>query len=376
MIDKRKVKKVSIDDFAIKRGQRYGSIMIDLETHKVVDMLNSREPEKVEKWLKGYENIQMVSRDGSISYKKAIEKAHPHAIQISDKFHLIKNLTDYCKEYIYQKFSTSLVIGETKVQDFEQMVEENLVPSEKEKAKLKLVKEVRELYNKGYSKRKISKLLNIHRSTVDKYLDNNFSPTNMNKGKRLPSMLDPYKEEIQVLKRNGKTNKEIFEIIKSEGYTGSYSNIGIYLAKRNLKIEDSKEIRVKRKDLIKLLYKPVEEVEALSKELYEKIIQRYPVIESIINLVNEFKHLLETKNVEKLEEWIEKASNLKIRKIDKFVNGLKRDIQAVRNAIIYEYNNGLAEGSVNKLKVIKRIMYGRNKFEMLRQKVLLLENNG
>ncbi len=73
MIDKRKVKKVSIDDFAIKRGQRYGSIMIDLETHKVVDMLNSREPEKVEKWLKGYENIQMVSRDGSISYKKAIK---------------------------------------------------------------------------------------------------------------------------------------------------------------------------------------------------------------------------------------------------------------------------------------------------------------
>jgi len=86
--------------------------------------------------------------------------------------------------------------------------------------------------------------------------------------------------------------------------------------------------------------------------------------------------MLKSKKVEKVEEWIEKASNLKIRKIDKFVNGLKRDIQAVRNAIIYEYNNGLAEGSVNKLKVIKRIMYGRNKFEMLRQKVLLLENNG
>ncbi len=69
----------------------------------------------------------------------------------------------------------------------------------------------------------------------------------------------------------------------------------------------------------------------------------------------------------------EKANNLKFRKINKFVSGLKRDMQAVRNAIIYEYNNGLAEGSVNKLKVIKRIMYERNKFEMLRQKVLFLE---
>ena len=68
-------------------------------------------------------------------------------------------------------------------------------------------------------------------------------------------------------------------------------------------------------------------------------LQRYPVIESIINLINEFKHLLESTNVEKVEEWIEKASNLKIRKIDKLVNGLKRDIQAVRKAIIYEHNN-------------------------------------
>lgn len=96
----------------------------------------------------------------------------------------------------------------------------------------------------------------------------------------------------------------------------------------------------------------------------------------MIDLVNEFKQMLKSKNVEKLEEWIEKASNLKIRKIDKFVNGLKRDMQAVRNAIVYEYNNGLTKGSVNKVKVIKRIMYGRNKFEMLRQKVLFLENNG
>jgi transposase len=86
--------------------------------------------------------------------------------------------------------------------------------------------------------------------------------------------------------------------------------------------------------------------------------------------------MLKSKNAEKVGEWIEKASNLKIRKIDKFVSGLKRDMQKVRNAIIYEYNNGLAEGSVNKLKVIKRIMYGRNKFEMLRKKVLFLERYG
>jgi len=68
-------------------------------------------------------------------------------------------------------------------------------------------------------------------------------------------------------------------------------------------------------------------------------LQRYPAIENIINLLKEFKEMLKSKNIDKVEEWIEKANNLQIGKIDKFVNGLKSDIQAVRNAIIYEYNN-------------------------------------
>lgn len=56
--------------------------------------------------------------------------------------------------------------------------------------------------------------------------------------------------------------------------------------------------------------------------------------------------------------------------IARFLNGLSRDIEAVKNAVIYDYNNGLAEGCVNKIKVIKRIMYGENHFYMLRIKII------
>lgn len=62
-----------------------------------------------------------------------------------------------------------------------------------------------------------------------------------------------------------------------------------------------------------------------------------------------------------------------IPEISSFVEGTKKDIIAAQNSITYEYNNGLAEGSVNKVKVIKRIMYGRNSFELLKAKVLLRE---
>jgi len=132
-------------------------------------------------------------------------------------------------------------------------------------------------------------------------------------------------------------------------------------------------VRISKKRLVDLLYKPIEEVKSLTKELYEKIIEKYPIMGQMVELIGKFKEVLKSKEVETLEEWMVEANSLKIREIDRFVRGIKRDIEAVRNAIRYEYNNGLAEGLVNKLKVIKRIMYGWSKFELLKAKVLLLK---
>lgn len=80
-----------------------------------------------------------------------------------------------------------------------------------------------------------------------------------------------------------------------------------------------------------------------------------------------------SKDPDELEKWLEEAERLEIEQISSFVNGVGRDINAVRKAIELDYNNGLAEGSVNKLKVVKRIMYGRNSFELLKSKLLRLE---
>lgn len=83
--------------------------------------------------------------------------------------------------------------------------------------------------------------------------------------------------------------------------------------------------------------------------------------------------MLTNKNIEAFDKWIERAKNLNIPEINSFINGVERDMEAVRNAIKYEYSNGLVEGCINKLKVIKRIMYGRCSFETLKTKILQLE---
>ncbi len=97
------------------------------------------------------------------------------------------------------------------------------------------------------------------------------------------------------------------------------------------------------------------------------------MFKKIISLVNSFKTVLKSKHIENLDKWIENATALENREISSFINGITRDINAIKNAIQYDYNNGLAEGSVNKLKVVKRIMYGRCSFEMLRKKILRRE---
>ena len=74
--------------------------MIDIESHRIIDILDSREVKDVAAWLKTYPNLTVVSRDGSISYKSAIKEAGADIIQVSDRFHLLKGLTDGAKKYI------------------------------------------------------------------------------------------------------------------------------------------------------------------------------------------------------------------------------------------------------------------------------------
>ena len=92
-MDKSGVLKVCIDDFAFRKRYSYGTIMIDLDSHRIIDILDSRDKEPIIEWLKNYPNIKVVSRDGSQVYAAAIKEDHPETVQISDRFHLLKNLS-------------------------------------------------------------------------------------------------------------------------------------------------------------------------------------------------------------------------------------------------------------------------------------------
>lgn len=377
--------------------------MVDISKRQIIDMIDSRDYETVCTWLKTYPNLHVISRDGSITYNNAITDAHPGALQISDRFHLLKNLTSYGKDYLKKKLKPQILIKaslgtsnkETKTinqanenrkltlkekcEKIEQLLSAGkcktsicrsinmdirvydkliaMTPEEREslfktkviteheekvKRKKERVNEVRELKRIGCSNREISKRTGLSRSTIQKYLDENFNPIHASYGEKKNGKLTPYIKDIDKLLEKGIMGSEIEKKIRVMGYNGSSSTVRHYITdwKRIKKFyyDNSKEDgirteRLERKNIFKLLYHPLETVKSISQEQFEKVCQEYPCFRKIHSTIWEFKDILAGKNVDVLDKWIEKAKKLDIPEIDSFIYGLKRDWDAVRNAI-------------------------------------------
>ena len=390
MLGKEKIERICIDDFALKRRHRYGTVMIDIDTKCIVDLLESREPDDVAKWLAEYPNIQVVSRDGSQQYAAAIRKAHPSAVQVSDRFHLIKNLTDYAKQHITKIVTSNIRIAapdaeagigggyweKTECHGADLPMREHSASTEKKRA---LVENVRSLVFRGLSLADAAKEAGISRATAKKYLSAEYDPANKDFGSKKPSKLKPYTDKIDAMLRERRTFKEIESAICGEGYRGAASTIRMYATRQRRIIKAANENAVgnmeliERKWIVKLLYKPIEKVKELTIEQLDRIVQEYPAIGTIYEIVRSFKEIVFARRVSEIDSWIGMATVYGIDEINSFVNGISADLDAVKNAVALDYNNGLAEGTVNKIKVIKRIMYGRCHFTMLRNKILLRE---
>jgi hypothetical protein len=212
------------------------------------------------------------------------------------------------------------------------------------------------------------------------YLSAGFSPINAHYGKQREGKLEPYRENVLRWKAEGFTYREIHERIRAEGYTGTQDAIRGFISKERRIRRDLQAAAggepveyIDKKWLIRLLYKPIGKIKGITPEQLTAIFSCFPLAEKIINLVNEFKSLLKANVPDALPAWMDSAAALGLPELDAFIGGLKQDIDAVMNAISSDYSNGLVEGTINKIKVIKRIMYGRCRFDLLKNKCLLLD---
>lgn len=241
------------------------------------------------------------------------------------------------------------------------------------------VDEARRLIQEGFTIEKIAVMMNHTYRTIQNYLAPTYSTVNGHYNVRIPGKLSPYEKDVLELRSKGMTYPQIYEIISRKGYKGSVASLRMFMQKerlRRLEQEEHNKVQsefVQRKSLCQLLYKKLEQVTTITEKQYQQVLLTYPLISELYALIKEFYAIIFSSHAEKLDPWILKAKHLEVPELKVFLEGLSRDLLAIKNGITYKYNNGLAEGSVNKIKVIKRIMYGRNSFELLKAKVLFHE---
>lgn len=392
-VDKESVKHLCIDDLAYRKGIRYGTIVIDADTKRTLELISDRETETVAKALKKYPNVETVSRDRSSAYAKAVNQGIPKAVQIADKFHLVKNCGEHMdtqlrKSFVQIKDELSKIINVPlpppiasypTIDNPEPVQPNKSQPSDKKRY---MFEQVHRLSQENYSEREIVRHLHISRSTVRTYLSMN-EPEG-----RKSSFRNDYSIYLPIV-QNGIQNKarisEIYRSVVNAGLPCTYVAFlnwmrTIFPEYKTFKGKGTKNSRVdstqydKTKSALQSLSShklniyianPEWGIDRKTGECSEEHNQMNKMIESsnILSTLREFcvsfKTIMAGNSTTDLTDWIEKYKNEPLSHLRTFSTGLLRDLDAVKNAITYQYNNGLAEGLNNKLKALKRGMYGR-----------------
>lgn len=403
--------------------------MVDQSTNQIIDMIPARDINDLVEWLKNYNDVEIVTRDGSTTYNSSIEMGLG-CTQISDRFHVLKNLTEVSINDIEAIYTPMMVenvtipyeermdlkarydktvvdinngisiseackinqIGYQTYKKIHSMTENELkmyfndkpsyndkIKKKNKEKKLEIITKVRNLKNTGVSISQISRDLKINRTTITKYLKDNYVAKLLNSNKEIDShsMLDRYRQDIIDMVINKATMKNIYLKLVEKGYNGSYSNVKMYISKLKKNGNLTYAIKISKHKLETMLFYKRDE-ELFHRKYLMKIYEKYPVIKKIIELFREFKAIMFKIKKEKcLTLWIKKAKTLAEEKnlefLPSFINGLERDLTAVIASLNYSYSNGILESKVNTVKLTKRIMYGRCNFILIKNKALRLE---
>ncbi|TXK20079.1 ISL3 family transposase [Pontibacter qinzhouensis] len=376
---------LGVDDFAFRKREAYGTILVDMEKRQPVDLLPDREGGTLEKWLSEHPGVTIVSRDRSSVYAHAISNACPEATQVADRWHLLKNLGENTARFLDTQRAllkeaalevsnplappepvTTVATPDVSMQPQTAGMEQH---QEKRQADFEQVKQ---LQSQQYGLRTIARHLGISRNTVRKYFDlQTFVP----KAQPKRSNLLEYEAYLRQRWQEGEQcAKSLLKEIKAMGYNGSYTVLTELLTTYPKdRILGSlppvrKGMNISGRSLSIALCQPEVDWREKDKPLLTKLLEKSPLLRQLWELNLEFKTMMERKMGNCLESWCERA--LQHACFKSFVQGIRQDFEAVRQAMTSQWSNGQTEGQVNRLKNIKRQMYGRASFALLRIRVL------
>jgi transposase len=393
------VKVVGVDEWAWRKGQSYGTILVDLERHLPVDLLPDASADSFAAWLKEHPSVELISRDRGTTFADGATRGAPQALQIADRWHILHNVGEALEKVLARHHADvkrasapseeehrviAALDQQALVHVMARSQAEQLRQARRER-RLATFTRVHELSAQGWSGASIARMLGIHKKTAVKYAAaEQFPEARSDRGRKLA----PYLAFLHRQWTAGEYNiAALYQAIRAQGYAGSETAVRNYLTALRKEIGPKRRPRRYYPPVSKesnhhqhpglssrratwLVLRRPEKCSAEDQRTLDLVKQAHPQVRAACELAQAFAQMIRKRNASALESWLEEAARSGVPELRTFATGIKRDKDSILAALTYEWSQGQVEGQINRLKLIKRQAYGRAGFDLLQHRVL------
>jgi len=390
---------LGVDDFALAKGQVYGTVLVDMRTGDVIDLLPDREAATLEAWLTAHPGAGIICRDRAGNYAEGTRAGAPDAIQVADRWHLWHNLAEYAEKTVARhrgclKDEPGGDAGSNDAPGNAGRLEQE-PPGQEEGRQVppdgfldacgrerRLVTRTRERYTEirarldaGESLSAISRVTGLDRQTVQRFARAGSIDELLVKATSRESKLDQFKPYLHQRWNEGVTDAAALHAeLKQRGWAGSEQTVRRYVRpfRQALAAPDPAPAVPKTRQITRWLLTRPDHLKADEQAQLQAIRARCPHIDALAGRVTAFAEMMTARTGSRdLESWLAAVEADDQAGLRSFAAGIRNDQQAVINGLTLHWSSGRVEGTVNKIKMIKRQMYGRAGFDLLRKRVIL-----
>jgi transposase len=396
---------LGVDDWAMKKGRTYGTILVDLERRRALDLLPDRSAATFSAWLRRHPQVEVIARDRSTEYACGADADAPSATQVADRWHLLLNARQMVERWLASTHarlrrlpSVSLkgLPSDRRTRAYPRTRAEAAASVDRRERWRAIYAEVRRRHAGGESLRAIGRAMELARRTVRKYAQAESFPGRAPRGPG-PSLLDPFLPHLNARLAAGCENAAaLWRELRALGYPGSAKQAYGWLAERRtapakttvhrwrstlpVRAGSTMPALPSPRQLAWLLVRERTALDASEAAILTRVEQDREAT-TVAGLAHRFCALVRgcrirhqrrgSDNVAELDRWLAEARACGIGTVETFAAGLEQDGAAVRAALTLPWSSGQAEGQITRLKLLKRSMYGRASFDLLRRRMLL-----
>jgi transposase len=390
---------LGVDDWAMRRRFTYGTVLVDLERRRPVALLPDREADTLAAWLREHPGVAVITRDRSGAYADGASRGAPEAVQVADRFHLLQNLaealelafTDQARELrdVEQARRRAAAAEGVPVRPDPPPPPKRplALAAARREQRLATHRRVWELWREGWPGHDIARHLGIGRTTTYRYLKSEAFPERKGRSDAGRSSVDPWGEWVIARWNAGQHNgRQMLRELRERGFRGNYATVLRYLNRLRAAQGNARPHRSRAQPGPPLVAAPKrvltprtaawlvlrrsEHRDAEDQALLAGLREHSGVLDEAIELAEEFAALVRGREPERLDPWLQRAQNGAVPSLRRFAESLSADYKAVRAAVTLDWSNGPVEGQINRLKTIKRQMYGRANLDLLERRFL------